>query len=104
MYLKSYCFMKTVTTAGTQVQLTTSDIRVPAIIIQAERSNTGYIYIGDSEVSSSNYGVDLGAADSQTITSQTFGLAGATISLKDIWIDASVSTDGVSVLYLERGE
>ena len=104
MYMKPYCFLKTVSSSSTAERLTTSNIRVSAIILQAERSNTGYIYIGDSEVSSTNYGIDLNTADSITITAETFGLAGATISLKDIWLIPSVSGDGVSAFYLVRAE
>ena len=101
MYLKPHCFLKTVTTAGTQVPLRTNNIRAVAVTLTAERSNTGYVYVGDSEVSSTNYGFDLMAGDSYTISPVEFGLATAHISLKDIWLDVSVSGDGVSVLFWE---
>ena len=104
MYIKPHCFLKTNGAAGTELPITTSDIRVPGVIIQAERSNTGYIYLGDNQVSSTNYGIDLNTADSVTITAETFGLAGANISLQDIWFDASVTGDGISVFYMERVE
>lgn len=104
MYLKPYTFLKTVGSNGTQVRLTTSDLKVPAVLITAERSNTGYVYVGDKEVSSSNYGADLRAGDSIRISSKEYGWADAKILLKEIWIDVSVSGDGVSVMYLERTE
>ena len=104
MHLVPKHFMKTAT-AGTEVRLTTADIKTPAVLIQAERSNTGYVYLGQGPtMSSSSYGIDLAAADSVSITAKDFGMAGANISLKEIWMDVSVSTDGVSVFYLERAE
>jgi len=104
MYLKPYASLKTVSAAGTQEQLTTSDLKVPTVLITAERSNTGYVYVGDNQVSSTAYGADLAAGDSIRISSKEYGWADAKISLKDIWIDVSVSGDGVSVMYLERTE
>jgi hypothetical protein len=104
MHLIPHCFLSTVTTAATRERLTESDIKVPAVLLQAEKSNTGAVYIGDNQVSSTNYGVNLAAGDSVTISSKDFGLAAANISLKDIWLDVGVSTDGVSVLYMERFE
>ena len=101
--LKPRGFLKTVTAAGTQEQLSTSNIKVLAVTISAERSNTGFIYVGDSTVSSTNYGVDLDAADSVTFTAPDMGIKHGNISLEDIWIDCSVSGDGVAAMYL-RGE
>ena len=101
MYLKPHCFLSTVAAAGTEERLTDSGIRVPAVILQAIRGNTGYVYVGDNQVSSTNYGIDLGAGDPVTISSEDFGMGKADISLKDIWLDVSVSGDGVSVFYLE---
>ena len=69
--------------------------------ISAERSNTGFIYVGDGQVSSTYYGIDLDAADSITFTAVDLGIPGF-ISLSDIWIDCSVSGDGVSVMFLRR--
>ena len=104
MYLKPYAFLKTVTAAAAQERLTTSNVQVPAVVITAERSNTGYVYVGDKEVSSTQYGADLSAGDSIRILAADYGWADAKISLKDIWLDVSVSGDGVSAMYLERAE
>jgi len=100
MYSKIQCFLVTNTAAATR--LTTSDIKVPAVAISAERSNTGVVYIGDNAVSTSNYGADLGAGDTLIINAEELGMANAPISLKDIWHLSSVSGDGVSVMHLER--
>ena len=103
MALKPHCFLKTVTTATTREQLTTGIIDVPAALLQAELSNTGYVYVGDDQVSSTNYGVCLAAGDVYTLSAETLGWSKAYISLKDIWLDVGTSTDGVSCMILERG-
>ena len=104
MYLKPHAFLKTVATNTVQEQLTTAEIKVPAVLITAERSNTGVIYVGDNQVSSTRYGADLGAGDSIRMSAVELGWANANISLKDIWLIPSVATEGVSVMYLERKE
>jgi hypothetical protein len=98
MYLKLYCFITNVTTIGKRQQITTSNIRVPSINIQAKKSNTGHIYVGDNQVSSSHYGVDLESGDSVIMTSL---VEGTVLSVKDIWIDTSVDGEGIAVSYLE---
>ncbi len=75
----------TVTTAGTRVQL--PDIPCREITIIAKRLNTGYIFVGGSNVSSTVYGVELAAKESFT-----FVVANANL----IYIDASVSGEGIS--------
>ena len=104
MYLKPYAFIKTVVSTTVADRLTTIETQVPAVVITAERSNTGYIYIGDNQVSSTRYGADLSAGDSIKMSAAELGWADAKISLKDIWLVPSVTTDGVSVMYLERAE
>lgn len=104
MYLRLRAFTKTIAEAGKREQLTTADIKVSAVSLTAKRTNTGYIYIGDNQVSSTNYGWELVGYDNICLSAEEFGLANAEISLKDIWIDSSVSTDGIAVGYLERAE
>ncbi len=80
--------IKTVTTAGTDVVLAAStDAKV--VIIQAQTDNTGAIAVGSSGVDATvatGTGVLLYAGD--TITLEIDNLA-------DVYIDATVSTDGV---------
>lgn len=80
---------KTVTTAGTRVQL--SDISIPCkkVTIQGLVANTNAIYVGDSSVSSSN-GYVLYATQSFTITPNNLNL---------VYLDAAVSGEGVTYLY-----
>lgn len=101
MRLKPKAFRKTITTAGTRERLTTADRSIPAVVIQALTANTGIVYVGDSEVSATN-GLELSAGDSITLENDDLGNADAKISLKDIWLDVSISTDGVVAFYLER--
>lgn len=102
MKTKPRCFVKTVTTAGTQERLTTSELSVPAVLIQARLGNSGRIYIGDSDVSSSKTGIELKYGESISLCAAELGFEGALISLKDIWVDASKSADAVNVMYLEH--
>ena len=95
-------FMSAVTTAGTRERLTTSNLKVASAMIKAEASNTGIVYIGDDQVSATDYGVDLSAGDTIELTSDDLGWADAKILLNNVWLDVSVSTDGVSVTYFER--
>ena len=95
-------FMKTVAAAGTAERLTESNIDVLAVSIQAETSNTGVIYVGDEEVSATDYGASLSGSDSFSASSVSLGIAPSRISLKDIWLDAGTSTDGVSVTYFSE--
>lgn len=80
---------KAVTTAGTAVQIEDGTFAfVRSITIIAESDNTGQIYVGGSDVASTtNAGLDSG--DSLSIT------APGGLKLTDIYIDASVSSDGV---------
>lgn len=88
---------KTVTNAGTAEQITTSDIFIPdgfAVTIIAKPGNSGYIYLGssksDAEGASQFNGLDAGLAVSLRIK-----------NLKEVWVDAQTSGDGISWL-MER--
>lgn len=82
---------KTVTTAGTAEALSSSSVKVVWVTIQAKLDNTGYIYVGASTVSSTR-GIVLQAGDSFTF--QTVERR-YTYDLSKIYIDASVSGEGV---------
>ncbi len=77
----------TVTTAGTRVQL--PDHACRKIIITANRTNTGYIYIGGSDVSSAVYGIELTENGQITLEISNSNL---------IYIDASVDGEGISYI------
>ena len=77
--------VQVIATAGTSVQLPDTPCR--KVLIIAKRQNTGYIYVGGSNVSSITYGAELGATDSIEIEVSNANL---------IYLDASVSGEGVS--------
>jgi len=74
-----------VTLAGIRQQL--PDIVCGEIMIIAKRGNTGYIYVGNGTVSSTDYGVELGELDCITLPVN---------NANQIYIDASVSGEGIS--------
>ncbi|MDD4721876.1 MAG: hypothetical protein PHR07_03920 [Acidaminococcaceae bacterium] len=76
-----------VTTATTREALAAHACR--EVIIIAKDTNTGYIYIGGSDVSATVYGAKLAAGDSITIPISNTNL---------IYMDASVSGEGISYL------
>ena len=74
-----------VTTAGNRVQLPNFPCRLVTVI--AKDTNTGSIYAGGGNVSSSVFGVKLKAD-----ASYDFEVSNANL----IWIDASVNGEGIS--------
>lgn len=75
----------TVSTAGTRVQLSSNACN--RITIVANRANTGYIYVGGSDVSSTVHAIEL-----QTKDTATFYVS----NTNQLWIDSSVNGEGVS--------
>lgn len=102
--VRPFHFRKTVTTAGTREQLTTAERHMTSVVITAEIDNTGYVYVGDRTVSSTNCFALLVAGASVSIDALSLGLGDAKIDLSEIWLDVSVSTDGAFVGYLEQVE
>ena len=81
-----YNGQKTVSTAGTQVALASSQAITHSVKIKALHGNSGWIYIGNSSVSSSNgYVLDAG----ETVEIQVANLA-------TVYVDSSVNGEGVS--------
>lgn len=84
--------VKTVTTAGTDEALAASTA-VKWVILQAQTDNTGVIAIGavgvDAAVATGN-GIILAASEKITLPCD---------NLADIYIDATVSSDGVRYTY-----
>jgi LysM repeat protein len=90
----------TVTTAGTRVQVSGSDLYVYSVSVQAKKANTGKIYVGDSSVSSSRgYQLEPG----EVITLNGFdGKATEEFNVTDLYVDATVNGEGVHVTYLKK--
>lgn len=93
---------KTVTTAGTQEQLIAEHIKTRYLVITAELSNTNNIYIGDSDVSSTNAFIQLDSAQKMIIDLTGDTREEAVIDLYDIWVDADTNTEGVYFGYLQE--
>jgi hypothetical protein len=74
-----------VTTAGIKLQLANISCREVTVI--ARKGNTGSIYVGGNDVSSTLFGVELEANESFT-----FSVSNANL----IYIDSSVSGEGIS--------
>lgn len=80
---------RTVTTAGTRVQLSTTSVPCIDLIVQAVFGITGRIYVGGPNVSSTA-GVYLSAGQSLPIN---------TDNLNKVWLDSTVNAEGVTYVY-----
>lgn len=90
---------KTVTTAGTRVQVSTTDLFVKKIVVAGHAANTGHIYLGDSTVASTA-GLHLKVgAPPIVIEAGQIGGKDDLFNLKDMYVDASVNGEKVSILY-----
>lgn len=97
--LGSYSFAKTVTTAGTRVALQSSEFLVRSYIVVAKHANTGLIYVGGSNVSSSigtRYAADGGEGWSAVYGGRREDM----YDLSKVYIDSSVNSEGVIVRYV----
>lgn len=84
---------RTVASAGTRVQLSTTSVPVKKVIIQALQSNTGFIAVGGSTVvaaTGSERGYILLPFNSITLTVTNLNL---------IYLDSTVDGEGVSYTY-----
>lgn len=108
MGIKPNNVAKTVTTAGTRVAVSATDLYVTSVYFEAKSTNTGVIFVGDSSVSSALYvtrlaagaGFSLSAADGTGKASSSSG--GGEINLKEVYLDSSVNGDICMVGYLQR--
>jgi len=87
-----FTLQKTVTTAGTAVQLTSQAVREGCqAIIKARRINAGYIYISDTQAHAQDHAIAYELSADQAV-----GLKLA--NLNEAWIDASVNGEGVECI------
>lgn len=92
---------KTVTTAGTRVQVSTvAGTWVRGLVIKAAAGNAGIVYVGDVTVSATVGGYPLAAGESITVAFAS--KVDAAIDLSKIYVDASGGNGQiVSLAYLE---
>lgn len=98
---------KTVTTAGTRVQLVTTGTYVTSVYFEALRTNTGNIYVGTDTVSSTVYMAKLAAGEGFCISIDSSGRVGSSsggseININTIYFDSQNSGEKVLYTYLER--
>jgi uncharacterized protein with beta-barrel porin domain len=90
----------TVTTAGTRVQVSTTDLWVKKIVVRGHAANTGHIYLGTSTVSST-VGLHLKVGDPPLVIGDLESRGGIddVFNLKNMYIDSSVNGEKLSILY-----
>lgn len=96
---------KTVATAGTRIQLTSSTIYATAVFIEAHENNTGTIYVGNSTVASTTYTRRLLPGTGFQIAAEPnaqAGQHGGMLDLSKIYFDASANAQVVMVTYLDK--
>ncbi len=94
----------TVTTAGTRAQVNSGAGLLPtSIYFEAATANTGKIFIGLVDVSSTKYIACLAAGQGFSVTSDGIGghgrLSGIGLKLAAFYADCSVSGEKVQVTY-----
>lgn len=85
---------KFVTTAGARVAISATSVQVDTVLITAETDNTGVIVVGSLTVVAtlaSRQGTPLFAGESMVLEA---------VDLANVYLDATVSTDGVTYTYL----
>lgn len=84
---------KTVTTAGTELQLATARVVNCAVMVKALPGNGGVMYVGQAAGAvSSSTGMPLSPGDA--LIFENVG------DLSEIWVDATVNGEGVAWLLL----
>lgn len=96
---------KTVTTAGTRIQLESdTDVKPSSVYLEAAAANTGFIYIGLVTVTSTVYIARLSAGQAFSLSSDDAGgnyRAGTQgIQLSSLYADSSVNGEKVQLTYL----
>ena len=81
-----------VPSAGTAVQLSATSVPIESVIIKALAGNSGMIYVGGSDVDSSN-GFELDAGESMAFDFN---------DLSEIWVDTSNSGDDVCYFAVKK--
>lgn len=101
--LKLNEFRKTVTTAGSAVQLSLTTLKAQDILITADPDNSGTVYIGSASVSaSSKLGIPLVANESVTLPGTEYQGVQEKFDMSLIYVDSNASGDTVIVSYYDR--
>ncbi len=90
-----------VSSAGTAVQISATSLLVGAVMIQADPSNSGNIFVGDSSVASTN-GIVVAPGSALPFDPQVLRANDEFFDLSQIYIDAATNGDFVRVIYYAR--
>lgn len=103
MSVKPVQATKTVVTAGTRVQVNSSGPTCTSIYFEALGTNTGFIYVGLSTVSSTVYIARLSSGSGFNLSGGGgFNGIGSELDITSLYVDSSVSGEKVQVTYLTR--
>lgn len=103
MALKALQFIITVASAGSAVQFKLTSFEVQSFLITADPSNTGTIYIGDSNVDASlGLGTPLIASDSISFEAGIYEGTQEKWELASFYADSTASGDKIIVQHVER--
>jgi len=91
---------RVVTTAGTRVKLFNTRKEVAAVVIQAKSGNSGNIFVGDNQVSST-LGIKLVPGSNITLSNNDVGSGEEGVDLSGVWLDTDSSADGVMAMWME---
>lgn len=91
--------IRTNVASGTELRLTTTDVeKVVAIFLSAPAANTGTIYVGDSNVSTTRGMAIIKGTSPLPI----FAPEGQFLDIYNMWFDAATSGDSLLVSYLVK--
>ena len=88
-----------VTTAGTRQQVKNSTTKYIAFLFKAPMTNSGLVYVGDSDVSSTS-SVRLVAGETYTLQLPEGRIGQIVIPAEELWVDVSVSGESVDWVFL----
>jgi hypothetical protein len=90
-------------TAGVAQRLTETSAIATTIVLQADATNTNNVYIGDENVSASDYGIALTPGQILSITADMSGRAGGEeFDVKDIYFDGDTTGNQVRIAIIAR--
>lgn len=89
----------TIDTAGSRETLSATSVRVISVIIAANKSNVGKVYVGDSAVAS-GVGQELSPGEALSIDAGSRFNHSETLDLADIYVDTETNGNKVKVSYI----
>lgn len=97
-----YTLVVTVPTAGTAVQVSTTDLFVKRAVVVGAAQNTGHVYLGTQSGSLVGSGFHLKVGQNP-LDLDDLQVAGKNdwINLKTLWVDVSVNGEKATFLYFK---